>query len=507
MLGATVSSSGEILKWGGRRHARTLDKIELMNSNQNAKESGTGILPVRFIESHGRDARATTNSVDQSPDLRENFAMAAPPLILILPFVLLLGAMALAPVMAPHWWHRHYPKVALGLGAITTGIYLFGLRDVASVGHAAHDYVSFIALVGSLYVVAGGVQIVIPGGATPLMNVVFLLAGSVLANVLGTTGAAMLLIRPWIQMNQQRIRAHHIAFFIFLVANVGGCLTPVADPPLFLGFLKGIPFWWVAEKCWPMWALGMGLLLAIFFVVDTKAARRAQKTIVSSDTPPGNSGALTVPSLAQAPDGWRIAGLPNLFFLAVILGAVFLEHPPFLRGGLMVAAAAGSYFTTRKAVHAANDFNFQPVIEVAVLFAGIFTTMIPALAWLDHGSAALLGQNPGPGIFYWGTGGLSAVLDNAPTYLGFLSALSGISGTETIGDLLVQRTSHIMAISVSAVFFGAATYIGNGPNFMVKAIAVQRGVQMPTFAEFVVKYSLPLLLPVLIIVWLVFFRG
>jgi len=429
--------------------------------------------------------------------------MAVPPLILMLPFVLLLGAMALAPVLAPRWWLKHYPKVALGLGTITVVIYLFVLRDPASLGHAAHEYASFIALVGSLYVVAGGIQIRVPEGATPLANVIFLFIGAVAANVLGTTGAAMLLIRPWLQMNRGRIGAHHIAFFIFLVANVGGCLTPIGDPPLFLGFLQGIPFWWVMQNCWPMWAVATGLLLVIFFVVDKTALSRA-----SGDGRRAVPRAQTVGPPPPPPvPTWRFAGLPSLFFLAVILAAVFINHPPFLREALMLAAAAGSFFTAKPSVHAANEFSFHPVTEVAVLFAGIFATMIPALAWLDHGAGGLLGQNPPPGVFYWGTGALSAVLDNAPTYLGFLSALFGVSGTGEISVLLGQKTAHILAISIGAVFFGAATYIGNGPNFMVKAIAEERGVRMPSFVEFVLKYSLPFLLPVLVTVWLLFFRS
>jgi Na+/H+ antiporter NhaD/arsenite permease-like protein len=436
----------------------------------------------------GRDPAPV--SVDPSARVREHFAMAAPHPILILPFALLLGAMALAPVAAPRWWARHYPKVALGLGAITAGIYFFVLRDTASLRHAAHEYVSFVALVGSLFVVAGGIQIRLPGGATPPANVVFLLTGAIAANLLGTTGAAMLLIRPWIQMNRGRIAAHHVAFFIFLVANVGGCLTPIGDPPLFLGFLQGIPFWWVAQKGWPMWAAATGLLLAMFYVVDKINFSRAPKIIRENRT---------------TAETWQFAGQTNFFFLAVILAAVFVEKPPFLREGLLLAAAAGSYFTTQKSVHAANEFNFHPAIEVAVLFAGIFATMIPALAWLDHHAASLLGQNPSPGIFYWSTGGLSAVLDNAPTYLGFLSALLGVTGTGEISELLAQKTAQVLAISVGAVFFGAATYIGNGPNFMVKAIAEQNGVRMPSFVEFVVKFSLPFLLPVLVTVWLLFF--
>jgi Na+/H+ antiporter NhaD/arsenite permease-like protein len=204
---------------------------------------------------------------------------------------------------------------------------------------------------------------------------------------------------------------------------------------------------------------------------------------------------------------WQISGRPNLFFLAVILGAVFVNHPPFLREGLMLAAALGSYFTTPKSVHAANEFNFHPVTEVAVLFAGIFATMMPALAWLNQHAAALLGPNPSPGIFYWGTGALSAGLDNAPTYLGFLSALQGVTGTPEIAGLLAHQPVHLLALSLGAVFFGAATYIGNGPNFMVKAIAEQRGVRTPSFLGFIWKFTLPFLLPVLVTVWLLFFRG
>ncbi len=193
----------------------------------------------------------------------------------------------------------------------------------------------------------------------------------------------------------------------------------------------------------------------------------------------------------------------------MILGAVFVEQPVFLREALMLAAAVGSYFTTRKSVHEANHFNFHPIQEVAVLFAGIFATMMPALDWLGLHAKELLGANPSPGIFFWGTGGLSAVLDNAPTYLGFLSALSGATGTKEIAELLGQNAGalNVLAISVGAVFFGAATYIGNGPNFMVKAIADQEKIPMPGFLGFVFKFTLPFLLPVLITIWLLFFRG
>jgi len=431
-------------------------------------------------------------SLPQATFLRMVENIITPNPWMILPFVLLLGTIALAPLFAPGWWLRHYPKVALGLGAVTLGYYLLVLGASDRVWHVAEDYISFILLVGSLFVVSSGIHINVKGEATPLANVIFLLVGAGLANFLGTTGAAMLLIRPWIRMNRYRVTAYHIVFFIFLVANVGGCLTPIGDPPLFLGYLQGIPFWWVAEHCWPMWAIGVGMLLAIFYVVDRLNFVRAPREIRPKEA---------------ASESWKFEGLGNLFFLAVILGAVFINRPVFLREGIMLAAALGSWFTTAKSVHQANRFDFHPILEVAILFIGIFATMIPALDWLDSNARSLLGAQPAPGVFYFGTGILSGLLDNAPTYLSFLSALFGTSGAKDIGEVLDTNTLNLVAISVGAVFFGAATYIGNGPNFMVKAIADREKVRTPTFPGFIWKFTLPFLLPVLLILWLIFFRG
>ena len=462
---------------------------------------------------------------------------------MILPFGVLLAAIALAPLAFAGWWHRHYPKVALILGAVTLGYYLFGLHAHERVLHTAHEYVSFIALIGSLFVVAGGIHITVKGEATPAVNVLFLLVGAVIANVLGTTGAAMLLIRPWLRMNKYRLTAHHVVFFIFLVANVGGCLTPIGDPPLFLGYLKGIPFWWVAAHCWPMWLVGVGLLLAIFFVLDTLNYRRAPRAVRERETGAGEQ--------------WQFRGLRNLAFLAVILGAVFLERPPFVREVIMVAAAVASYRLTPRPVHEANDFNFEPIREVALLFIGIFATMMPALDWLQT-HARDFGQ-PTPGLFYWAAGTLSSVLDNAPTYLSFLSAEMGLFAPKElvravqealahgvaasnpalapgvlaalevlngqfaaevaagnvpvehiqIAELLgmPQYNRYLVAISIGAVFFGACTYIGNGPNFMVKSIAEHQKAHAPSFLGYVFRFTLPFLLPVLAVVWWVFFRS
>ena len=428
---------------------------------------------------------------------------------MIIPFGLLLALIALGPLFLADWWSRHYPKVAFGLGTITLIYYFAGLHAAPRVGHTVLEYVSFICLVGSLFVVSGGIHLNVQGGATPWENVVFLATGALLANVLGTTGASMLLIRPWIRMNKFRITAHHIVFFIFIVSNVGGALTPIGDPPLFLGYLKGVPFWWVAQHCWPMWLVALGLLLVVFLVIDW---RNFQK--VAPD----------VRAEARRADHWTFRGGINLLFLGLILVAVFLSHPPFLREALMLAAALGSYYLTPRAIHESNQFNFHPVQEVAILFAGIFATMMPALDWLQVNSARL--GTPTPSLFYWGSGALSSVLDNAPTYLSFLSAEIGAMVTpETlahgkaqlpelaathpdIAALLANPTlAHLlMAISMGSVFFGANTYIGNGPNFMVKAIADHQGCKTPTFLGYVFRFTIPFLLPILTLVWWLFFR-
>lgn len=424
-----------------------------------------------------------------------------PQLWMALPFVVLLVLIALGPLVFEPWWLKHYPKVCFGLGAITVAYYLFALPAPAThkVLHTGIEYISFIALIGSLFVVSGGIHINVKGEATPLTNVTFLLIGAIVANLLGTTGASMLLIRPWLRMNKYRLTAYHVVFFIMIVSNVGGCLTPIGDPPLFLGYLRGVPFWWVAEQCWRMWLVGVAFLLALFWIVDYRNYMRAPAEIRKE--------------MAEPRDQWQFTGLANIFFLLVILGAVFINRPLFLRELLMLAAALGSWFTTRKAVHDANHFNFHPIREVAVLFVGIFATMIPALDWLQANAAHM--QTPTPTLFYWGTGTLSSFLDNAPTYLSFLTAATAMFVPETITteDLQIayllgdaRLNQYVVAISVAAVFFGANTYIGNGPNFMVKSIADHQKVHTPTFLGYLWKYSVPIMLPMLILIWLLFFR-
>jgi Na+/H+ antiporter NhaD/arsenite permease-like protein len=419
---------------------------------------------------------------------------------MIIPFAALLLMMALAPMMFGHWWHHHYPKVALALGAVTISYYLFGLGAPGRVLEVAHEYFSFIALIGSLFIVAGGIHITVKGEATPIENVIFLLVGALIANLVGTTGASMLMIRPWIRMNKYRITSHHIVFFIFIVSNLGGCLTPIGDPPLFIGYLKGVPFWWVTEHCWPMWLVVIGAVLGIFFALDYQNYLRAPRAVRAT--------------LAEPPDTWKFEGGPNLFYLLVILAAVFIGHPPFLRETLMIGAAVASFYTTKKSIHVANDFNFDPVKEVAILFLGIFATMIPALDWLSANAKTL--ATGSPTFFYWATGALSAFLDNAPTYYTFLVAAGGIFAPAAAGGAehldIAFLLSHdlpakcVEAISIGSVFFGAMTYIGNGPNFMVKSIAHHYKVHTPGFIGYLCRFAIPFLLPVLVVIWAIFFR-
>jgi Na+/H+ antiporter NhaD/arsenite permease-like protein len=383
--------------------------------------------------------------------------------------------------------------VAAALGAVTVAYYLFVLGQGGRMLHVAHEYGSFIALIGSLFVVAGGIHIRVKGEARPAMNCVFLFIGAVLANLIGTTGASMLLIRPWIRMNKYRITTFHVVFFIFIVSNVGGCLTPIGDPPLFLGYLKGVPFWWVLAKCWIAWAIVVLALIGVFYGLDRVNFRRAPREIRELET---------------AQETWKFDGLRNLAFLALILAAVFLRDPPGLNEALMVGAAVGSWLITPKPIHEANDFNFAPIREVAWLFLGIFATMVPALDYLQI-HARQLGLDT-PMKFFWLTGVLSAVLDNAPTYLTFLAAAVGRQGLSLNTPAQVLEFAHmhdneLMAISLGAVFFGAATYIGNGPNFMVKSICEHAKVSTPGFVAYVLKYALPILLPVLGLVALLFF--
>jgi Na+/H+ antiporter NhaD/arsenite permease-like protein len=409
---------------------------------------------------------------------------------MILPFILLLLAIALAPFLHRYGWEKYYPLVALGLGFFVFSYYVLYV-DVGRMMESMGDYFSFIVLIGSLYVAAGGIFLHTERHATPFMNTWMLAAGALAANVLGTTGASMLLIRPFVRINRPRIRGFHVVFFIFIVSNVGGALTPIGDPPLFLGYLNGVPFHWTIRKLWHIWLLGVILILVLFFLIDSLSYAR------------------WVREKHHRVHGTRfqLMGTQNFVFLFIILAAVFAATP--VREFIMIAAAAAAYRFARKDALRANRFTFAPIREVAILFAGIFATMVPALDWLSL-NAHRLGINT-PGQFFWTSGILSSFLDNAPTYLNFLSASMGLhhltlGNPEHMKILLAEHAEFLQAISIGAVFFGANTYIGNGPNFMVKAIAEHAGVECPSFFGYILRYSLPVLMPIFALVWFLFFR-
>src|SRR5512140_507693 len=344
---------------------------------------------------------------------------------MILPFVVLLAAIAVVPFVDKKWWEAYYPHVAIGLGAITVVYYVAVLGNGARMLHSGQEYVSFIALIGSLFVVSGGIHIRIKGKSKPISNVALLVIGGVLSNLVGTPGASMILIRPYIRVNRYRIKPYHVVFFIFVVSNMGGALTPIGDPPLFLGYLRGIPFFWVAEHLWYKWAIGMAVVLAVFYLLDMRSFLKLP--------------AAQRHSAEGAEEEGEVSGMHNLLFLVLILVAVFISEPPFVRELLMLLAAAGSYLTTREAIHKKNDFNFAPVKEVAILFFGIFATIVPALDWLEQNALSLGLRHAGQ--FYWATGSLSSVLDNAPTYLNFLSAAIGLF----VDNDVVQQVQQLVA--------------------------------------------------------------
>ena len=489
---------------------------------------------------------------------------ALPPLWLIAPFVVLLLMIATGPLFYPHFWHHHYPKVAVALGLVTAAYYFLFLRADGelvpiAIFHAAEEYFAFIALLGSLYVASGCILIKTDFAGTPRANATLLLVGSVLANFIGTTGASMLLIRPYMRLNAGRLKAYHIIFFIFTVSNVGGALTPIGDPPLFLGFLRGVPFFWTVAHVWYIWLPTILAIVGVFYVIDrrnTLESIRGEAEDVGVGVEPGEiPGRRAVPEApgVEAVEDVHVPGEAVLHvdrkrpfyhdiaiegkvgfaWLAVVIAAVFIDPKvipaiegtaidlhhfgvPFgIREVIMGAVAFLAYRTANRAILDGNDFNFEPIKEVGYLFIGIFLTMQPALT-LIGAFAAENADALSVTSFYFGTGVLSGVLDNAPTYVSFLSAAMGKFGMdvnvpEMVRDFAVHPGDpsgfYLQAISVASVFWGALTYIGNGPNFMVKAIAESSGVDTPSFVAYMVKYSIPVLVPIYIVVWLVFFSG
>ena len=408
-----------------------------------------------------------------------------PPLYSVLPFVAMLLAIAVCPLWIPHWWESNRNKlIASGILGLPV-LALYGVRHPGALAHTAEDYASFIILLAGLYVVSGGIFLRGDLAATPATNTGFLALGGLIASFVGTTGASMLLIRALLQTNRERTRVKHtVVFFIFVVSNVGGMLTPLGDPPLFLGYLEGVPFTWTF-RLWPHWGLMLGVLLVVYFVYDSVqfthepiAAIRRDRTRI---------------------EPLRLDGLLNaLWLVGVVLSVALLQAP--WREAAIIALAVVSLRTTPTRIRRANAFSAGPMVEVAVLFAGIFLTMIPALDLLRLRGSELGVREPWQ--FFWSTGALSSFLDNAPTYLTFLALGQSL---RLPADVVGVPASILTAISVGAVAMGATTYIGNAPNFMVKAIAEESGVKMPSFFGYM-AYSGAILMPLFVLVTVLFFR-
>ncbi len=412
-------------------------------------------------------------------------------LYLLLPFVAWLLTIALAPLLAPHFWEKNWRKAVLSLPfALPILAYYSWQGCQAELLHTGEEYFSFITLLASLFVVSGGIFLQGDLEGRPLVNTAFLLIGGVLANLIGTTGASMVLIRPFLRINSKRKRNSHIPiFFIFAVSNIGGCLTPLGDPPLFLGYLEGVPFTWTL-RLFPLWATALALILALFYLYDSHRYRQELQEGLAR---------------AGAQGGLALRGSFNFILLVGIMAAVFFNLPTPWRELVMLAMAGISYAFTPRELRKENDFTFHPIIEVAVLFAGIFITMTPALAILEARGGELGITRPWQ--FFWLTGGLSSFLDNAPTYLTYLSLAQGVSRDLGLqAEVVGVPAIYLQAISAGAVFMGANTYIGNGPNFMVKSISEAAGYKMPSFFGYM-AYSGLILLPLFALITVLFFSG
>ena len=428
----------------------------------------------------------------------------------VLPFAALLLAIAVLPLCAAHWWEDNRNKaIVAAVASVPVVLYLvlaFGAAGAAELAHKWHEYSAFILLLGALFVITGGVHVGGSLSGTPLVNTGMLAIGAVIANLIGTTGASVLLIRPLLRANAARERkVHLVVFFIFVVSNCGGLLTPLGDPPLFLGFLHGVPFFWTLHLL-PHLALTATLLLGLFFVIDTRLSRREP------------------PRPPRPPDPLRLEGTLNLLWLAGILGAVLLSGlwkpgaiefaglhlgiQNLVRDVIIITMGLASLRFTRPQTRQANDFSWGPIREVALLFVGIFVTIVPALLMLKAGVEGplrmLVGNVTTPDQYFWATGALSSFLDNAPTYLAFFNSQLGqffptLAEPEAVRELIATRGKFLEAVAAGAVLMGANTYIGNAPNFMVKSIAEEAGVAMPSFLGYILRWALPILIPIFVL--------
>ena len=440
------------------------------------------------------------------------------PLASALPFVALLAAIAVLPLFAPRWWHPNGNKALIAIVVSLPVLWqlgmAFGEPGRVVLEEKIHEYLAFIVVIGALYVIAGGIHVQGSLSGTPLVNTGVLGLGAVLANILGTTGASVLLIRPLLRANKSRRRtAHIVVFFIFLVANCGGLLTPIGDPPLLLGFLKGVPFQWTL-RLWPQWLTATATLLVIFNVWDQWALNREERERRGSQLE-----RVMVHEPLRVRGAASMAALGGVLLTIIAAGKAAADGRPWGGGkqeAIILAFALTAYGATSSEHRERNAFTFAPIVEVAVLFAAIFVTMAPVLEILNgwsQGARTVLGMRFGvshPREFFWTTGALSSVLDNAPTYLAFAASAAGLEGVAAhgrfVGALALDpgAAQLLAAISTGAVFMGANTYIGNAPNFMVKAIAEEDGIKMPSFFGYM-AYSCGILLPLFVAITFLFF--
>jgi Na+/H+ antiporter NhaD/arsenite permease-like protein len=426
-------------------------------------------------------------------------AHAVPPTWMAVFFIAMLLGIAIIPLSRfEHMWHSNLNKLIFGLALSAYPVFWLVVLEpnTAELMTKMHEYISFITLLGSLFFISGGIYLAGDLRCTPGSNTTFLAIGTLLASFIGTTGASMLLIRPVLRANEERRhKVHIVIFFIFLVSNVGGSLLPLGDPPLFLGYLQGVPFLWTLQL-WPQMAVVSGILLVLFFVLDRHYYGREDAKVRSAD--------------AAHATPLRVEGMINIvWLLGIVACAAFIkdEHGIFVREAAMVGCCLGSKFTSPKETREKNAFSWGPIVEVAALFIGIFLTMIPALLLLQANGQALGVDTPAK--FFWASGVLSSFLDNAPTYLVFFETAGGMTNKGLLSGALVEGThvpfTILVAISCGSVFMGANSYIGNGPNFMVKAIAEESKVVMPSFFGYM-RWSIAFLIPCFLLVTLVFFR-
>ena len=434
----------------------------------------------------------------------------------IVPFIGILLSIAIFPLIWPKIWHHHFGKISLFwvISLIIPFLLKEGwkitLYELMHVGLL--EYVPFIILLLALFTISGGVRLTGSLVGTPKINSLILLIGTVLASWMGTTGAAMLLIRPLLRANAwRRKKVHIIIFFIFLVANIGGSLTPLGDPPLFLGFLKGVNFFWTTKTMFMPMLFLVVFLLVIFFALDTHFyGKELQPNPDDQELKKlGLEGSFNLVLLAGVLGGVLLSGFwkPGIHYE---IFHVHMELQNLIRDGILLGLTYISWKMTAQSIREANDYTWFPIVEVAKLFAGIFVTLIPAIAILKSGSHGALASvvstvstENGEAInylYFWSTGILSSFLDNAPTYLVFFNTAGGDPIL-----LMGEMSNTLLAISAGAVFMGAMTYIGNAPNFMVKSIAEETGISMPSFFGYMMKYSIPILVPLFIIVSLIFF--